>query len=331
MMDELDRSLMRLLRERGGLLVGDVDISFEMPTREWASTVAQPTVNLYLYDMRENVKLREHGWQQEGPPRERKVKVKRRPVRIDLSYMVTCWTKVMEDQHRLLWHVLQVLMNHPQLPQSLLEEQLVAAMHEVRLEAGQHEGVFRSPSDFWGSLGNDIRPAINLLVTVDMPLDSESLVPIVLQRELSFKRLGFSPEEARERDANVSAVQPRSHGDSEQMAGNRNQPQLLEHFRGFGGRILDERSKPIPGAFVRFLEDVEGHPSQVGNTMKTDARGVFHWSHAKDGAFTQVVEFGNNPVQQRPLIISLKPSNGTTDSHHSAALIEDFILKTAGG
>ena len=104
MIDELDETLKRLLIHKGQLNPDEVDISFDIPTREWSKPVARPTVNLYLYDLRENRELRETYWDEEAGEAG-KVKLVRRPIRVDLSYMITCWAVASEDQHLSLIHI----------------------------------------------------------------------------------------------------------------------------------------------------------------------------------------------------------------------------------
>ncbi|MBI2930807.1 MAG: DUF4255 domain-containing protein [Planctomycetes bacterium] len=48
MFADVDESIRKLLVQRGHLDSGEVDISFDMPTRQWAAGVSKPTVNLYL-------------------------------------------------------------------------------------------------------------------------------------------------------------------------------------------------------------------------------------------------------------------------------------------
>ena len=35
-----------------------VDVKFDQPKREWSSRISKPTLNLFLFDMRENLRLR---------------------------------------------------------------------------------------------------------------------------------------------------------------------------------------------------------------------------------------------------------------------------------
>ena len=91
MFADVDESIRRLLVERGNLNSGEIDVSFDMPTREWAASISKPTVNAYLYDIRENQELRvPTPWKvQRGPDN---TAIKSRPdVRLDLTYSITAF------------------------------------------------------------------------------------------------------------------------------------------------------------------------------------------------------------------------------------------------
>ena len=62
MIDELDEYLKKFLTRELATLgydPGKVDIVFDQPKREWSARVSRPTLNLFLYDIRENQKLRQ--------------------------------------------------------------------------------------------------------------------------------------------------------------------------------------------------------------------------------------------------------------------------------
>ncbi|OSC62124.1 hypothetical protein B5181_25475, partial [Streptomyces sp. 4F] len=60
MIHEVDEVLKSLLA--GGALTGSgIDVSFEAPTRDWAARRNAPSVNAYLYDIREDVARRQRG------------------------------------------------------------------------------------------------------------------------------------------------------------------------------------------------------------------------------------------------------------------------------
>jgi len=59
MIDELDEVLRKFLIREIPIKNTDVDIKFDMPKREWSARLNRPTLNLFLYDIRENTKLRQ--------------------------------------------------------------------------------------------------------------------------------------------------------------------------------------------------------------------------------------------------------------------------------
>ena len=89
MLDALDETLKTVLREMGGLDPDEVDIAFDAPDREWAAKVGKPTVNCYLYDVRENLDLRGTEWSVERRPDGRLAERRKTPRRFDLSYVCT--------------------------------------------------------------------------------------------------------------------------------------------------------------------------------------------------------------------------------------------------
>ena len=62
MIHDVDASL-RALVSRDALNGSDVDLAFEAPTREWAAHRNKPTVDIYLYDIREDVERRQVAWE----------------------------------------------------------------------------------------------------------------------------------------------------------------------------------------------------------------------------------------------------------------------------
>ncbi|HEY2793179.1 MAG TPA: Pvc16 family protein, partial [Micromonosporaceae bacterium] len=60
MIHEVDDALRRLIKEQA-LKGTDVEISLEAPTRDWAARRNAPTVDIYLYDIREDVRRKERG------------------------------------------------------------------------------------------------------------------------------------------------------------------------------------------------------------------------------------------------------------------------------
>jgi len=174
-LNDLNETLKKLLLDK---VRSDLAISFDIPTQDWSAHVGQqPTVNLYLYDIRENRELREIYWDQ-SDPEQGKVTFTQRPIQINLSYLITCWIKATEQQHLVLWQVLETLFRHSPLPVDILQGDL-PKLRPIRTEVAQPDSVLKNVSEFWGALNNQIRPAINLVVTLGLDLSKELTEPVV--------------------------------------------------------------------------------------------------------------------------------------------------------
>jgi hypothetical protein len=189
-LDALDETIKTVLREVGGLEADEVDIAFEAPDREWAGRVGKPTVNCYLYDVRENLQLRETDWRYERQPNGKVVTKRHPPRRFDLSYVCTAWTSDIEDEHRLLWRVLSTMIRCAEIPRHLLQGPLARLTWPVITEVAQPDGLLRDPADVWSALDNRIRPSVNVVVTLPLD-DSDPLeAPMVFSRTLRFAEFG---------------------------------------------------------------------------------------------------------------------------------------------
>ncbi|MEU6767598.1 DUF4255 domain-containing protein [Streptomyces sp. NPDC046853] len=168
MIHEVDEVLKGLIG--GGTLSGSgIDVSFEVPTRDWAARRNAPVVNAYLYDIREDVALRQRG--HTGLRDERDVVVRRRrpPRWFRLSYLVTAWTKTPQDEHRLLSAVLATLLPHELLSPADLPEALGRLGLSIPVTVSGSKSEARSLADIWSALGGELKPSLDLAVTVPFP------------------------------------------------------------------------------------------------------------------------------------------------------------------
>ena len=60
MIHDVDESLRALIR-RDALAGTDVEVLLDAPTREWSARRNSPTLDMYLYDIREDLRRRENG------------------------------------------------------------------------------------------------------------------------------------------------------------------------------------------------------------------------------------------------------------------------------
>jgi len=186
MISGLDETIKQLLIQKGEIDPSEIDITFEAPDREWSASISKPTINIYLYDIRENHKLRSTEWAitKDGNGNATKTK---NPNRIDISYMITVWTSDVMDEHRLLWHVLFTLFRYHRFPEELLPEELRRTDYPVKASAAQPDGLFNNPADFWSALDNEIKPSIYYVITVPMDSDMAFTAPVVKTKVLDVR------------------------------------------------------------------------------------------------------------------------------------------------
>jgi hypothetical protein len=193
MIDALDKLLEYLLGKELKL-TGDGQIGFQPPDEMWRQTVAglsTDALNVYLFDLRENRKLRSNervrsitnGQASETPA----------PARLDCHYLISAWSPAEQspaieptvDEHRLLYGVTAVLMKSaPLKPAAIYGEDPSLKNNwgpfwdmELPTEVLPAEG-FPKLAEFWGAMGanNRWKPVVYLVVTlpVAMPPDEKS-------------------------------------------------------------------------------------------------------------------------------------------------------------
>lgn len=183
MLSNLDETIRQILVQAGGLDPSEVEVSFEIPDREWSAGISKPTLNCYLFDIRENRELRQHGM--ESVPQNGRVGFRQRPVVFfDLTYLITAWTREVEDEHRLLWHILQTLLRFERLPEQYLQGELHGREQPIYARTAMPEGVLKSPGEFWTALENQIKPSISYVITVSLDRDQLSVGPPVFTARL---------------------------------------------------------------------------------------------------------------------------------------------------
>lgn len=207
MIHDLDESIRTLVR-RDALGGSDVDIAFDAPTREWAAHRNTPTVDLYLYDIREDLQRRTVAWEavRDG---DGKVTQRRPPARVfKLSYLVTAWTQRPEDEHRLLSAMLYCFLRNERLPDDVLTGVLSGTEAPVLTTIALPPPPDRSLSDVWSALGGELKPSLDLVVTApfDVQRAQEAGPPV---------ESGVTVRLSAEGDAPVTDVRgplPKGHG-----------------------------------------------------------------------------------------------------------------------
>jgi len=185
MIPELDETIRQLLIAELPVKKGEIDISFEQPKREWSAKVSRPTINLFLYDVRENVVLRAHQWEKVPIVNlaDRQSHLKRTPFRVDCYYMITTWAMDPEDEHSLLSRCMMALFRFPVLPEDRLVDDLKKQPFEVQARLAEDDKL-TNPADVWAAMDNEMRPSIPYIVTLALDPWTEVTGPLVRTRLL---------------------------------------------------------------------------------------------------------------------------------------------------
>ncbi len=282
MIDALDEVLRQLLMREIPIRNGEVDIAFELPNREWSARLNRPTLNIFLYDVRENTVLRKAEWeirrQDNG-----KVSRQRSPVRVDLHYMLTAWAKAVEDEHRLLTRTLMALFRHPTLPEELLPEIFNDQPVPIPMRVAQQDSL-RNPADVWNALDNDLRPAVNCTLTLALKPFTAFEGPVVRTRELRWHLAHHLPS-------------PQAIAQAERV----------DELWAIGGRV---RSPVSPHQLRLTL-------LERGQRVPIDDQGIYRIANLSPGSYTLLIETPGQAPQKKSIRvpsdsydIDLKPGKG---------------------
>ncbi|HEX5495672.1 MAG TPA: DUF4255 domain-containing protein [Mycobacteriales bacterium] len=167
MIHEVDEAIRRLLAEHG-VPGGGGELAFDAPTRDWTAARNAPTVNVFLYDIREALDRRRSGAAAEHDEDGMVVAWRDPPRWFRLSYLVTAWTNHPSDEHRLLAQVLACLVRNDRFAPDWLTGSLAELGLSVGLETAGPVSEGRAATDVWSALGGELKPAIDLQVTAPL-------------------------------------------------------------------------------------------------------------------------------------------------------------------
>ncbi|MET4696710.1 DUF4255 domain-containing protein [Endozoicomonas lisbonensis] len=162
-----------------------IEIRFDVPDQDFINSLPEfPVVNVYLTSFSENTTRRQSEpfqLKSTDKPAGRGTIV-RRPKYIDLFYMVSVWSRSQEEraltEQYLLSRLLQSLGKHEVVPEELMiAENYLYGVTMLQMLSDDDR---RSQGEFWNALGSAPRPALNLQLTVPVPVHEPEDTPIVL-------------------------------------------------------------------------------------------------------------------------------------------------------
>jgi len=245
MLADLDESVRALLkRDLGRHGFDGVDIAFDAPDKEWAASLSGPAVNMFLYDLREAKELRPIAWEPEPDNMRREL---RPPLRIDVSYAVTAWTRAVEDEHRLLSQTMAILYAHPLLGDGVLTGALANGSQRFPIKARTAQERHEDASDFWNAVGGQYKASFNYVVT----LSCESGATI-----------------ERGPEVRTQTIRVRESGGG---------PASRLELHRVGGLVVDGDAQPVADAWVLLVES--------GALAVTDDDGRFRFERLRSGSY----------------------------------------------
>ena len=185
-MEAVDRALAALLRR--DVLGEAVEVSLEAPNRPWSQGVTKPTINLFLFDVRENLARREVMVE---PVRDASGAVVARrppPARYDLFYILSCWGTPVELEHQILSAVIASLGSYDKLPEDLFGPDAPPHGCFLSTVAGMKRGMLPM-------FGGELRMQLDLAVTVPLMAPSVAVAGPPVREPARIQVNGRSPEE----------------------------------------------------------------------------------------------------------------------------------------
>lgn len=235
-------------------------IVFDRPVDTFSPT--QTAIDLFLYDVRENMELRSN------EPIIRslgaQIEVRRAPMRVACSYLITAWpvggTDLALQEHRLLSQVAQALSRYPKIPASFLKGKLVGQEPPLPMMTAQTDGL-KEPAEFWTSLGSKLRASITVTATIGMEV--------------------FPPDPSPPFTVTTAVIRlgERTGPDEEKIS----LPTQLTSF-WIGGRVTDAGNAPVAGALVTLVG--------TGLAARTGADGNYTLGSVLAGPYTLRVQSG---------------------------------------
>jgi hypothetical protein len=191
MLHELDTALRSLVERELGE-DADVEIDFDAPTKDWATHRNRPTIDIYLYDIRQDLSRAQFG-QLEERDTDGIVTQRRPPPKFfRVAYLVTAWTQRAEDEHRLLSALMVAFLKHEVVPPELLNGPLAELGFGIPLAVALPPPQDRSLSDVWSALGGELKPSLDVSLIAPLlpdrfteagpPVTTEPLLTLVDRR-----------------------------------------------------------------------------------------------------------------------------------------------------
>lgn len=250
-------------------------VVFDRPAEQF--NPAQTTVDLFLYDVREDMELRSS-----EPVVERRngtAVIKRPPLRVACSYLLTAWAvgggELPLLEQKILSQALVVVSRNPTIPAPFLKGGLSGQEPPLPMVAARADGL-KSPAEFWTAVGNKLRPSLTIVVTIGLDVfEPPEPVPFVITTDV---RVGHRTSPG-ERKLTAQTAQ--------------------DNFR-VGGWVTGADQKPAAAAQVTL--------KNTGLETTTDAEGRYDFGPLAKGSYTVRVRAGQS-VKEVNIVVPATPGS----------------------
>jgi len=195
MFQDLNETLKKLLTEKITITTtGTVEISFKVPDDTFVKQINQLTINLFLYDIRENTELRSNDWvvERQINSGNRTAKKYFPLVKVDCSYLITIWSAQSSNSdtdgeikkyYMYLGEVVKVLLGYPTIPKECLHGYFKKADASLRTSA-LHPPQSQNWSEFWQAMGGKPRTILNYTVTIPVEVNDPIEMGKIVQESI---------------------------------------------------------------------------------------------------------------------------------------------------
>lgn len=271
MINDLSETLRAILSQPGlPTELSTAQVVFDRPSE--AFKPSQTSIDLFLYDIRENTVLRSNErYVERSNSSNNGAMLKKPALRVDCSYLLTAWPVGGQEQslqeHMLLGQALHILSKFPQIPKEFLKGSLKGQEPLLPMMTAKPDGI-QNPSEFWTALGNQLKPSISISVTIAMEVFDSDEVPTVLTSRID-----------------TSLV------DSENV----------EKLFRIAGVITDADDEPLSGVTVKEVS------SGIGSFTKDD--GTYMLKFPAEGSYKLIIEKGSLK-KEVPVTVPALSGNG---------------------
>jgi hypothetical protein len=277
--DDLSHTLEAVLQDPSFAIMfpelAAADIVFDRPLDPF--TPPKTTIDLFLYDIRENLDLRlnEVTTTKVG----NQVITHPAALRLACSYLVTAWpvggTDLPLQEQRLLSEVLVVLSHYPIIPSTFLVGSMIGQDPSLPMVA-LHPDALKNLAEFWSSLGSKLKASLTVTVTISVPIFSD-----IAGFPVTAETIG------------VTQTPPLL-------------PPATETLLEVGGQVVNLTSQPVAGALVDILNSSS---VPVAQQQISDSNGQYVFTQVNAGNFQlRAVAVGFKPKVQ-PVTIPASPSD----------------------